>query len=116
MFGSSPLTSCHDTKATFFYRSQLSFPSGFHDPVPRYAPLRNQGRYLRQLDLRRTHAFLSLDGVPIARTDKKYSKVWEMFNQRQRRTLVKEQAEKTGSRSPLRRRTCSLISSRMSMH
>lgn len=118
MFGSSPLTSCHQTEATFFYRSHLPSPSRLKDPVPRFAPLRNGARYLRQLDLGRTNAFLRLDGLPIAKTDKKYSRVWQSFNQRQRRTLVKEQAGKVESRSPspLRRRTYSLMSSRLSEH
>lgn len=118
MFGSSPLTSCHQTQATFFYRSQMPSPSRLKDPVPRYAPLRNSALYLRQLDLGRTNAFLSLDGLPIAKTDKKYSRVWQAFNKRQRRTLVKEQAGKGQSRSPspLRRRTFSLMSSRLSEH
>lgn len=92
------------------------------DPVPRHAPLRNRGEHLQQLDQYRVNTFLSLDGLPIARTDKKYSKVWQAFNQRQRRALVKEKAGRLHSLSPDssptrgQRRTFSLVSSRLSKY
>ena len=122
MFGSSPITSCHQTQATFYYRSQPPFLSHMRDPVPRRAPLRNNGMHLQQLDQYRVNSFLSLDGLPISKTDKKYSKVWQAFNQRKRRALVKEKAERLHSLSPSnsptrsQRRTYSLMSSRLSKY
>ena len=122
MFGSSPITSCHETQATFYYRKQAFLHTNLRDPAPRRAPLRNSGQHLQQIDHYRVNAFLSLDGLPIARTDKKYSKVWQAFNQRKRRALVKEKAERLSSLSPgssptrSQRRTLSLMSSRLSKY
>ncbi|CAG9315409.1 unnamed protein product [Blepharisma stoltei] len=58
-------------KIHFFYRNpapNLMTPKRFHSTVG--APLRNQARMLRQIDLNNTFRFLKTDGNPIAKTDK----------------------------------------------
>ncbi|OMJ76588.1 hypothetical protein SteCoe_24037 [Stentor coeruleus] len=70
-----------------------------------YSPLKNSAEHLRQIDTGFSYRFLQLDGMPIARTDKRFP-MDEKSPMRQRRQLIRESALKMmqvhrGNRSTL---------------
>ena len=61
--------------------------------VQHAAPLRNSAETLKQIDAGHSFRFLQLDGMPIARTDKRFP-MPEHSPMRQRRQLIRESALK----------------------
>ena len=61
--------------------------------VTHAAPLKNSANTLKQIDYGFSFRFLQLDGMPIARTDKKFP-MPEKSPMRERRQLIRESALK----------------------
>lgn len=84
----------HTSTISFFDRApapHLTVPNNVQ--TSNMAPLRNNASTLRQIDAYHPFRFLQLDGMPIARTDKKFP-VDEKLPMRQRRELIRESALK----------------------
>lgn len=78
----------------FFERSpapNLTVPTP--QPFKFNSPLKNSGNHLHQIDAGHSFRFLQLDGMPIARTDKKFP-MNSNSPMRQRRQLIRESALK----------------------
>jgi hypothetical protein len=78
----------------FFDRApapHLTVPSNIQS-VPA-APLKNHADTLKQIDQEYSFRFLKLDGVPIARTDKKFP-MSDKSPMRERRQLIRDSALK----------------------